>query len=182
MKNIILTFLLILIPIGIFSQDETSVLEKYRNDSTNNNVLYCLALSYKDMSEYALTIPLLQKLLDRTIPPDLTLYLYYTNLAESYSSWSDSNNANVYYEKALGFADDDQKMNVYYLLANLNEYKIRDREKAFSYYELYKDSLIAYIERLKKKEGDESEEIVRSTQILKDLGKFIKELKASRER
>lgn len=154
----------------------------YRNDTTNNNVLYCLALSYKDMSEYELAIPLLQKLLDRTIPPNLTLYLYYRNLAESYNSWSDAKNANINYEKALDFADEDQKMNVYYLLANLNEYRIRDRKKAFYYYQLYKDSLIAYIERLKKKDRDESEEIARSTQILKDLEKFIKELEASRER
>lgn len=154
----------------------------YRNDSTNNNVLYCLALSYKDMSEYELAIPLLHKLLDRTIPPNLAMYLYYKNLAESYNSWNDPKNAGVYYEQALNFADDNQKMNTYYTLANLNEYKVWNREKALLYYKLYRESLILYIDKLKEKESDESEEIARSTQILKDLEKFIKELEPSRER
>jgi tetratricopeptide (TPR) repeat protein len=154
----------------------------YRQDTTNNNVLYCLAIAYKDMSDYELAIPLLQKLLDRTIPPDLTLYLYYRNLAESYSKWREHAKGAVQYENALKYAGEDQKMNVYYILANLNEYSLRNRKKALEYYKLYKDSLVAYIERLKKKDVDETEEINRTSKMLTDLEDFIKKLGVSGER
>lgn len=154
----------------------------YRQDTANNNVLYCLAISYKDKSEYELAIPLLHKLLDRTIPGNLTLFLYYRNLAESYSSWSDPKNAVVYYEEALNYADDNQRMNVYYSLAGLNEYRIWDRKKALYYYNMYRESLIGYIDRLKGKDSDESKEIARSSKILTDLETYIKQLEISRER
>lgn len=154
----------------------------YRQDTTNNNVVYCLAISYMDMVEYALAVPLFHKLLDRTIPQDLTLYLYYKNLAESYNKQNDVPNANKYYEEALKYAGDTQKMNTYYILANMNEFSLKNRKKALEYYKLYKESLHLYINTLKEKDSDESEEIKRTEKILVDLEKYIKDLQVSSAR
>lgn len=73
-------------------------------------------------------------------------------------------------------------MNTSYELANAYEYSLGNREKALFYYKAYKEGLILYIEKLKRKETEESDEIARSSKILADLTEFIEELENSAKR
>jgi len=154
----------------------------YRQDTTNNNVLYCLAVTYTDMADYELAIPYFQKLLDRTIPPDLTLYLYYRNLADSYSKTKAYQDAYDRYVEAIKYGTQTQKMNLYFTVANLCEYSLKNRKDALKYYKLYKTSLTAYLEDLQNKEGADPADIANTRFSLKNLEDFLKKLETSAER
>ncbi|MDR1504916.1 MAG: tetratricopeptide repeat protein, partial [Prevotella sp.] len=94
----------------------------YEMDTTNNNVLYCLAVTCNDMGEHKKAIPHFLRLLDRTIPPDLTLYLYYRNLGSAYDKGSHYQEAVDSYTKALAYGGENQQMNLYYMIGNISEY------------------------------------------------------------
>lgn len=154
----------------------------YRQDTTNNNVLYCLAIVCNDMGEHKKSIPHFHRLLDRTIPPDLTLYLYYRNLGLAYWKGKREQEAVDTYTKALAYANDDQKMNLYYTIADLSEHSLNKKTEALEYFRLYKVSLIAYMGRLREKLAKEPDDtdyqkgIKETEEKLKHLNTYIVDL------
>lgn len=142
------------------SKEAQPILERaFEQDSTNNNVLYCLAVSSNEIGECEKSIYFFNKLLDRTIPPDLTLYLYYKNLGTAYESASYYEESIDTFTKAINYADEDQKMTTYYLIANIYDNLLENKDKALVYFKLYKVGLTDYLTRLKEKDEVDRDEI-----------------------
>lgn len=148
----------------------------YEQDTTNNNVLYCLAVTCNDMGEHKKAIPHFLRLLDRTIPPDLTLYLYYRNLGSAYDKGSHYQKAVDSYTKALAYGGENQQMNLYYMIGNIAENYLEDKPKALEYFRLYKVSLGNYLSNLRKKEDVEPKEIEETEFKVKHLDFHISKL------
>jgi hypothetical protein len=147
----------------------------FRQDTTNNNVLYCLAVSSNELADHKKAIPLFRKLLDRTIPPDLTLYLYYKGLASAYDKGSLFEDAVEAYKKALIYAGTNQKMTINFAIGQLYENQVKDSSNALIYYQNYRNDLNGYLEGLiRKNETDEN--IDDTKKRLKYLDEHIKEL------
>lgn len=147
----------------------------FRQDTTNNNVLYCLAVSSNELADHKKAIPLFRKLLDRTIPSDLTLYLYYKGLASAYDKGSLFEDAVEAYKKALIYAGTNQKMTINFAIGQLYENQIKDSSNALIYYQNYRYDLNEYLEGLiRKNETDENVDDTKKR--LKYLDEHIKEL------
>lgn len=145
----------------------------FRQDSTNNNVLYCLAVSSNELADHKKAIPLFQKLLTRTIPTDLTLYLYYKGLASAYDKGSHFDDAAVTYKKALEYAGPNQKMTTYYTVAQLYENQMLDIDNALVYYKYYRVALNEYLDKQTKKDEPDEEHILDTKKRLKYLDEHI---------
>lgn len=148
----------------------------YRMDTTNNNVLFCLAVSYSDMGRYEQAVFCYQKLLKRTIPEDLTLFLYFRNLASDYNRMNDFHNAYNYYTEALKYAGTNQKMNVYFTVGVLCDRGLNDYKKAIEYYKLYRLSLLDYLKGLEANPETEPADIENTKNVIKSLDKRLLEL------
>lgn len=148
----------------------------YEQDTTNNNVLYCLAVACNDMGEHKKAIPHFLRLLGRTIPPDLTLYLYYRNLGSAYDKGSYYQEAVDSYTTALKYGGENQQMNLYYMIGNIAENYLDDKSKALEYFRLYKVSLGNYLSNLREKEDVELKEIEETEFKVKHLDRHISKL------
>ena len=148
----------------------------YRQDTTNNNVLYCLAISCSEMAEPERAITYFHKLLDRTIPPDLTLYLYYRNLASTYGKVKKYEETIDNYMNAINYGNDNQKMNLYYLIGDLYISKLDDKPKALEYFKLYRTSIGKYLEKEKNNPEPDQEEIKATIEKITHLEKYITDL------
>ncbi|MFV0418685.1 MAG: tetratricopeptide repeat protein [Dysgonomonas sp.] len=148
----------------------------YRMDTTNNNVLFCLAASYSDMAEYEKSIACYKKLLYRTIPENLTLFLYFRNLASDYNRIMDYPNALENYQEALKYANANQKMNTYFILGVLCDNGLKDYKKAIEYYKLYRVSLAEYLKDQESKPDTEPTDIENTKNTIKNLEKRLREL------
>ena len=145
----------------------------FRQDTTNNNVLYCLAVSCNDMAYPERAITYFHKLLNRTIPPNLTLYLYYRNLALAYSKTSQYKESVDNYVNAINYGSDNQKMNLYYTIGDIYIKRIEDKKKALEYFKLYRISLDTYLENEKSKEKPDDQEIKETKEKIKHLDEYI---------
>jgi tetratricopeptide (TPR) repeat protein len=148
----------------------------FSQDTTNNNVLYCLAVSSNELADHKKAIPLFHKLLDRTIPPDLTLYLYYKGLASAYDKGSHFEDAANTYIKASNYGGTNQQMTTYYTIARIYETHLDDNANALVYYRLYRTSLVEYLENMKQKGDTEASEIAETISKIKYLDEHIKGL------
>lgn len=148
----------------------------YSQDTTNNNVLYCLAVASNELADHKKAIPLFRKLLDRTIPPDLTLYLYYKGLASAYDKGSHFDDAINTYILASKYGGPNQKMTTYYTIANIYENSLKNNTEALVYYKLYREGLVEYLEGLRKKENPDSSDIEEALSSIKYLDKHIESL------
>lgn len=148
----------------------------YRMDTANNNVLFCLAVSYSDMAEPEKAIACYKKLLYRTIPEDLTLFIYFRNLASDYNKVKDYPNALENYQEALTYANPNQKMNTYFILGVLCDNGLKDYKKAIEYYKLYRVSLAEYLKDQESKPDTELTDIENTKNTIKNLEKRLREL------
>jgi len=148
----------------------------FRQDTTNNNVLYCLAVSCNDMAYPEQAITYFQKLLNRTIPPNLTLYLYYRNLASAYSKTQKYQESIDNYGTAIKYGTENQKMNLYYTIGDIYIKRLDKNEKALEYFKLYRISLNAYLENEKIKEKPDEQEIKDTIEKIKHLDEYISNL------
>ncbi|WP_029903663.1 tetratricopeptide repeat protein [Prevotella sp. 10(H)] len=148
----------------------------FAQDTTNNNVLYCLAVTCNDEAKYDDAAFYFQKLLDRTIPPDMALYLYYRGMAIAYERNMKNQEAVDSYLLALNYAKGNQKMHLYYTIAQLYELFLREDADALVYYKLYNTSLTEYYEDLKVKADTEPMEIEETKMKLDNLDGYIKRL------
>ncbi len=125
------------------------LLKAYEQDSTNNNVLYCLGVVSNELAEYKVAVKCFATLLRRTIPADITLYSYYKGLASGYEGTGENTLAVNNYRMAEQYATSGQNMYMYYNIASLYDYHLKQPELALEYYTKYKGSLMSYLEKLK---------------------------------
>jgi len=149
----------------------------FRQDTTNNNVLYCLAVSCNEMAEPERAVTYFHKLLDRTIPPDLTLYLYYRNLALAYSKINKYQEAIDYYDKAISYGGDNQQMNLYFTIGDIYIKRLDNKKKALDYFERYRISIDGYLDKIRKDPETEEKEIKDTLYKIKSLDEYIVNLK-----
>lgn len=122
-------------------------------DSTNINILYALGVVSNEKADYDTGKRCFGILIDRAVPADFTLYQYYRNFAISYEGKQEFTEAVDYYKKAVEYANDNQKMYLYYTIVSLYEIDLKMPKEALVYYELYKRSLQTYYKNLEKKEN-----------------------------
>lgn len=159
------------------SEQAIKYLDKaYAQDSTNMNVLYCLAVTCNDMLQYDKATEYFNNLLSRTIPPDMTLYLYYKGLGSAYAGNEQNKDAIEAYKLALNYAGDNQKMYLYPRIANLYEFFLQDEAEACKYYQLQYASLNNYLEGLKMQEKKDSAEIATGELRVSKLDEYIRNL------
>ncbi|MFV0537438.1 MAG: tetratricopeptide repeat protein [Dysgonomonas sp.] len=149
----------------------------FRQDTTNNTVLFALATSSMELGDHWKSTPLFSKLRDR-IKPDSTLqYLCHKNLALSYQKGWQYKEAAETYIKSLDYARADLKMNIYYTIANIYDDQLNDPQNALSYYLSYRETLANYLEILNNRPGRNEERIKDSENRIKALDEHILELK-----
>lgn len=151
----------------------------YIQDSTNARVLYCLAVISNEVKNYADAAKYFETLLDRTIPPDMYLYLYFRGLAKAYEGLEGYKEAVENYAKAVEYGTKNQDMYLYFSLATIYDYELRQADKALEYYLKYQSSLGNYLEELKERnDQDERDkhEILRMETGIKALDLQIERL------
>lgn len=153
----------------------------FRQDTTNNTVLFALASSSLELGDHWKSTPLFNKLATRVKPDSTLLSLTYKNLAISYQKGWQYKEAAQAYIKTLDYSKPSQKMNLYYTIANIYDDRLEDLQKALTYYTLYRKALAEYVETLKGKPDDDNNRIKDSEKRLKALDEHIVELKAGKK-
>lgn len=128
----------------------------FAQDTTNNNVLYCLAITCNDLSKPEQAITYFTKLLDRVIPKQSALYLNYRGLAIAYNENREYNESIKNYLKAMECGTENQKGMLSSTIADIYNYSLDDMENALKYYRKYAEFLNNYTEKLKAKENQDS--------------------------
>ena len=146
----------------------------YQQDTTNNSVLYCLAV-INNNSYDSIAISQYQKLLDRTIAKDLTLHLYYKGLSKAFQNNKEFQKAADNIELSLKYATLDQSLDLLFTISNIYNYDIQNSKKALEYYELYKIKLTEYLDVIKQDESKQKE-VESVEQKLKHLEKYIENM------
>lgn len=131
----------------------TFLLKASKIDSVNINILYALGVVANERSDYDTGKRCFGLLIDRAVPTDFTLYQYYRNFAISYEGKEEFSEAVEFFKKAVEYANDNQKMNLYYTILSLYEIDLKQPREALTYYELYKQSLQTYYGQLLKIEN-----------------------------
>ncbi|SHF41035.1 tetratricopeptide repeat protein [Dysgonomonas macrotermitis] len=153
----------------------------YKKDSTNINVLYALGVTANEKQNYRLGTECFETLIERVIPADFTLYQYYRNLAIAYEGQKKYQQAVDNYRKAVEYANDNQRMYLYYTIVSIYDVDLKLPQESLEYYGLYKQSLQSYYEGLFSKE--QTKEIQQEINITKTkldaLDKHIARLKKS---
>jgi tetratricopeptide (TPR) repeat protein len=153
----------------------------FRQDTTNNTVLYALATSSMELGDHRKSIPLFSKLQNR-IKPDSTLqYLCLKNLALSYQKGGQYKDAAETYIKSLDYARTDSKMNIYYTIANIYDSQLDDPQNALTYYMPYRETLANYLSTLNNEPEKNKERIKDSENRIKALDEHILELKKGKK-
>lgn len=153
----------------------------YALDSTNINVLYSLGITANDKFNYELGHKCFSELLNKTIPQDITLYQYYRNSAIANEGLKNYQDAINDYIQALSYANDNQKMHLYYNIVSIYDVDLKDEEESLKYYILYKKSLTSYYEEILNKEPLDETEIKITKAKLDALDKHIKRLSVKSE-
>lgn len=159
------------------------LLKAYAQDSTNLRVLYCLGVISNEIKDYTNSVNYFGTLLDRTIPADMYLYLYFRGLAKGYEGLEEYKEAAENYTEATKYGTKNQNMYLNFTLATIYDYDLRQADKALNCYLIYQKSLVDYLEELKKREDkDETQKqemtnVESSIKILNShIGRLEKEL------
>lgn len=154
----------------------------YKMDSTNINVLYALGVVVNGKMEYDTGKKCFGTLLDKVVPADITLYQYYRNMAIAYEGKKEFNEAVDFYKMAVEYANESQKMYLYYTIVSIYDVDMKLPKESLEYYILYKGSLQAYYENLlKTSDPDDTTkgEIAVTRNKLNALDKHINRLQKS---
>ena len=131
------------------------LLKAYTQDTTNNRVLYCLGVVSNEMRNFNNSVIYFQKILEKTIPSDMILYLYYRGLAKGYEGLEEYRNAAINYKEAAKYGQQNQNMYLYFTLGTIYDYELGEPSLALEYYVKYQNGLKNYLEKLKLKEDKE---------------------------
>lgn len=131
------------------------LLKAYTQDTTNNRVLYCLGVVSNEMRNFNNSVIYFEKILEKTIPSDMILYLYYRGLAKGYEGLEEYKNAAMNYKEATKYGQQNQNMYLYFTLGTIYDYELGEPSLALEYYVKYQNGLKNYLEKLKQKEDKE---------------------------
>ncbi|QIK61012.1 hypothetical protein G7050_14680 [Dysgonomonas sp. HDW5A] len=131
------------------------LLKAYTQDTTNNRVLYCLGVVSNEMRNFNSSVIYFEKILEKTIPSDMILYLYYRGLAKGYEGLEEYKNAAINYKEATKYGQQNQNMYLYFTLGTIYDYELGEPSLALEYYVKYQNGLKNYLEKLKQKEDKE---------------------------
>ncbi|QIK55599.1 hypothetical protein G7051_15085 [Dysgonomonas sp. HDW5B] len=131
------------------------LLKAYTQDTINNRVLYCLGVVSNEMRNFNNSVIYFQKILEKTIPSDMILYLYYRGLAKGYEGLEEYKNAAINYKEATKYGQQNQNMYLYFTLGTIYDYELGEPSLALEYYVKYQNGLKNYLEKLKQKEDKE---------------------------
>lgn len=163
--------------------DAYTYLQKaYSLDSTNINVLYALGVVANEKSDFDTGLKCFGMLIDKVIPADFTQYQYYRNMAIAYEGKNRYEDAVDYYKRAVEFANNNQKLYLYFSILSIYDADLKLPDLSLKYYELYQQSLVEYYEGLLKLEDpNEADglEINVTRNKLDALDKYIKRLRKS---
>jgi len=129
------------------------LIQAYKQDTTNNNVLYALAVVNQQLENYPEAIRLYEALIQRVVLPNYILYTYYKKLADSYAKNKDYLFAIENYKKALLYFSENQDMELLFNLADIYDIQLHNYEMALNYYKQYRESLIKYLQLLTAKDN-----------------------------
>ncbi|GAB6009185.1 tetratricopeptide repeat protein [Dysgonomonas reticulitermitis] len=165
-----------------FYNSEVYLDKAFRQDTTNNTVLFALATSSMQMADHKKAIPLFNRLLDRLKPDSSILYSCNKNLALSYEKSGQYKEAAEAHLRSLNYSKYNQ-MNIYYTVANIYDDRLDDPQNALTYYTYYRNALSDYVESLKKKTEDDDNvrRIKDSEKRIKALDEHILELKKGKK-
>lgn len=136
-------------------------LEKaYEMDSTNLNVLYALGVTYNDKANFVQAAKSFENLIEKRMPANISMYLYYRNLGVAYEGQKKHLLAVNSYVKATKYATDDQRMYLYYTIVSIYDVDLKMSEEALTYYKLYKASLSNYMAKIQTKENLEQKDLI----------------------
>lgn len=165
------------------------LLKAHTQDTTNNRVLYCLGVVSNEMRNFNNSVIYFQKILEKTIPSDMILYLYYRGLAKGYEGLEEYENAVANYKEAAKYGQQNQNMYLYFTLGTIYDYELEEPSLALEYYVRYQNGLKNYLEKLKQKEDKEDAFEIKNVEasilslnshigrLEKDLAKNTMELK-----
>lgn len=145
-------------------------------DTTNNNVIYCLGMVCNNLSKSEEAIKYFTTLLDRTVPKDETLYRYYRGSGTAYGLNNQFENSVKHYSKAMEYGDDNQKAILENTIAEIYYYHLDDRENGLKFYEKYAESLARYLAKLKAEKNPQKEDIHEAEMQLRVANKKIERL------
>lgn len=152
----------------------------FQQDTTNNTVMYALAVSATELGDHWKSIPLFERLTQRIQPDSLLISMCCKNWASACQKGWDYKGAIDAYKMALLYVKPDQKMEIYYKISDMYYYSLEDHKNALIYYNYYKDSLAAYLEKLKA-ESATKEKIADTEGRLKALNEHIAIVKTGKK-
>lgn len=163
--------------------DAYTFLQKaYDADSTNINVMYALGVIANEKMDYDTGVKCFETLIDKVVPADFTLHQYYRNQGIAYEGKKKYLSAVDSFKKALEYANEKQKMLLYYNIVSIYEVDLKLPNESLEYYELYRGALFSYYQDLLKAENIEEAdqlEINVTKAKLNALDKHISRLKKS---
>lgn len=107
-----------------------NVLEKF--DAQNENILYFMALSYRELKKYDLAITYAKKTIDEAISPNTAFY--YNMLGNIYENKNQLTNAMASFKRGLTFSNEKD---ILYSMAILYDSRLNQRTSALNYYKQY---------------------------------------------
>lgn len=131
------------------------LLKAYAQDTTNNRVLYCLGVVSNEMRNFNSSVIYFEKLLEKTIPSDMILYLYYRGLARGFEGLYKYEDAVINYKEAAKYGQQNQNMYLYFTLGTIYDYELGEPSLALEYYVKYQNGLKSYLEKLNEKDDKE---------------------------
>lgn len=148
----------------------------FAQDTTNNNVIYCLGMVCNDLSKSEEAIQYFTTLLNRTIPKDETLYRYYRGAGTAYGLNNQFENSVEHYSKAIEYGDDNQKAILENTIAEIYYYHLDDKENGLKFYKKYAESLAKYLAKLEAQKNPQKEDIHEAEMQLRVTNKKIERL------
>jgi tetratricopeptide (TPR) repeat protein len=149
------------------------LIQAFNQDTTNNSVLYALASVNQTLENFPEAIRLYEKLIQKAVPSNNILYMYYKKLADSYHKNNDYQPAIDNYKKALMYFSGFQNMDLLFNIADLYDVYLHDYEMSIGYYRQYRESLNDYMQFLVKSDSTNEREIGNVSDRLKSLDEQI---------
>ncbi|GHT77536.1 hypothetical protein AGMMS50262_18790 [Bacteroidia bacterium] len=147
-------------------------------DTTNMTVLYALSSVNYNLGNFTQAIEGYKKLVETALPNKNALYTYLMGLARSYEEDSVFIEAGRAYFLAKDYAStNNQKMELFFALAMLQEENLNDYQGAIFYYTQYRATLFNYQEALSEAEQPDAKKIEEVEYKLTELDKHIQALK-----
>lgn len=151
--------------------------QAFLQDTTNNNVLFNLGKANYNLSYYSEAAECFQKMVNNMVSSEALLFTLYKSLAMAQEKNGAFDSALENYRLALGHTEDNNdKMELFFSIANLSDKELKNNMMAIAYYKEYRRCLFNYQNSLKDEQVDEIKDIESK---LAALDAYIKQLSDS---